>query len=580
MAKNADFSVWEARLQLAHDRWKKEVEPELRWVDWYRGMQGGAHELGRYDGYLVDNQVFSAVKTKMPRISFRRPKIYCRPRRPNRPGDRMPIAESARALEGAINYYVEDLKLKRQMDRALLDALLCPFGLVKLGYTLETDWIQDDELLEPNEYIKAESPYLVRWSPKNYRWDPEVDVLDERRWEAFRIVRPLEDVKRNKRFNHTSDLKPNVTIDLSPTSSWLTDGTMRGEVKGQFERVEMWELWDRKTHNLYVYAPGHGKFLFEEDWPFDLDGFASELLYFNEIPDCPVPLADTATYADQQKTLNLLSRMEVEHVRKSVPKYLYTDQIEESELDRLLGGEDSTFAKATDLTCVAPLPISNMTMDHQRVKDDMRRQIREIDGTTMFDRGGRENVQTATEASYIQGPSMQRADDRRSQFEDFWRRCVPKFAAIMRQFKTGEEFIPILGSDAAALETFLKFNPADIPQDVEKEFLFDIEVGSTEPLNDQVRQQKMSQLFEMLQGDTMVNQRELRRRLLEAFGERDERLLVTDEELAEQQQAAEMQAQQEQAAQAAQPPAGPEGAPPAEGGGMESALAAALGGVQ
>lgn len=575
MAKSPEFSAWETRLHLSHDFYERHVKPELRWIDWYCGRQGTPHTIGAWDGFLTVNMVFSAIKTKMPRISFRRPRVFCRPRRPNRPGDRIPIAEAARALEGAVNYYIEDLKLKRQMDRALLDALLTPFGVVKIGYTVETEWIKDNELLEPNEFIKAESPYVVRVSQKNYRWDTEPDCMDERRWEAFRIIRPIDDVKKNPRYSNTKDLKANVSIDTSITSTWLVDG-VHGEAKAHFDRVELWEIWDRKTHTLKVYVPGHDQFIFDDAWPFDMDGFPSEILYFNEVPDFPVPLADTATYADQQIELNRLTRMEMEHARKSVPKYIARKgAFEPDELDRLLTGEDSYVAEADDVsTAIAPMPIANTPYDWVRVKEDLRRQIREIDGTTMLDRGERANVETATEANYIQGPSFARSDDRRSQFEDFWRRVIPKFAAVMRQFKTGEEFIPILGSDAAALETFLKFNPADVPQDVEKEFLFEIEIGSTEPLNDQVRQGKMGALFQMLNGDEMTNQRELRRRLLESYGERDERLLITDEELAQLQQQKAAEAEAQAAAQQQQQPAAPPGA------NGQTALGAALGGVQ
>lgn len=561
MSKNADFSVWEARLQMSHDKWKREHEDHYkRWIDWYKGEQKETVANFQPGERITINMVYSNVKILMPRISFRRPKIFVRPRRPDRTGDTIPIADASRALEATINYYIEDLKIKRQMDRALLDALITPFGCVRVGYTVESEWIQGDELLEMNEFVKSESPYIVRWSPRDVRWDPEVRHREESRWMAFRSVADLADVKRNPKYTGTRDLRANLTVDLEKQGASIAKwGYEQPDVTGfdeEFARLERWEIWDRKKHRMMVYVPGHDKFIYDDQWPFDLDGFPAEFLEFNEVPDCSIGVADTATYADQQIELNKLSSEELKHVKRFNPKMVYQkNYFDEEALDTLERGETGTLVESQGdpREAIFPVPLPNIQFNHLQVKEDIKQQIREIFGVTLFDRGSRENVQTATEAAYIQAPSIARSDDRRSQFEDFWRRVVPKFAAVMRQFKTGEEFVPVIGADAAALDLFLKFDPSQIPQDVEKEFLFDIEMGSTEPLNDAIRQAKMQALFQMLNGDAMVDQRELRRRLLEAFGERDERLLLTDEQVAEQQQLAQAQAMAQQ--QQLQPPA-------------------------
>jgi len=582
MSKSTDFAAWEARLQMSHDRWHRVHEPNYKhWIDWYKGEQQETVANFQDGERITINMVYSNVKILMPRISFRRPKIFVRPRRPDRQGDTIPIADSSRALEAAINYYIEDLKIKRQMDRALLDALLTPYGCVKIGYTVESEWIRDDELLEMNEFVKSEAPYIVRWSPQDVRWDTEVRSREEARWMAFRSVSALEDLKRNPKYRGTSDLRPNLTVDLekqgAQTTLWGRDPGLMGAVEAEFARVERWEIWDRKTHHMMVYVPGHDKFIFEDDWPFDLDGFPAEFLEFNEVPDESIGIADTSTYKDQQIELNKLSSEELRHVKRFTPKLLYQGNYFDGEsLDQLERGETGSLVeiKGPPLEAIGIVPMPPLQFNHSQVKEDVKQQMREIFGVTLFDRGARENVQTATEATYIQAPSIARSDDRRSQFEDFWRRAVPKFAAVMRQFKTGEEFIPVLGADAASLDLFLKFDPAQIPQDVEKEFLFEIEIGSTEPLDDAVRQTKLHALFQLLNGDALVDQRELRRRLLEAFGERDERLLLTDKQVAEQQQIALMQAQAQ--AMAAEP------ASPAGNGGAQdpmTALGAAMGQV-
>ena len=544
MPKQGDFAAWEARLSISHDRWRRQEPNYKRWIDWYKGEQDETVANYGAGERITVNLVYSNVKILMPRISFRRPKVFVRPRRPDRQGDTIPLADSARAVEAVVNYYVEDLRIKRQMDRALLDALITPFGCVRIGYTVESEWVQDKELLELNEFIKSESPYVVRWSPMDVRWDPEVRHREEARWMAFRSVADLADVKRNPKYGGAKDLRPNLTVDLEKQGASMSlwnpaDRMLIDAVQGEFERLEKWEIWDRKTHRMMVYVPGHDRFIFDDEWPFDLDGFPAEFLEFNEVPDESMGIADTSTYAAQQIELNKLSSAELQHVKRFNRKYLYQENYFDSEsIDQVERGEDGTMApvKGDPREAIFPIPDAPMSFDHRLVKEDVKQQAREIFGVTLFDLGSRENVQTATEAAYIQAPSAARSDDRRSQFEDFWRRVVPKFAAVIRQFKTGEEYIPVLGADAASLDLFLKFDAAQIPEDVEKEFLFEIEMGSTEPLNDAVRQQKMTGLFQLLNGDMMVDQRELRRRLLESYGERDERLLLTDQQVSEQQQ--------------------------------------------
>jgi hypothetical protein len=88
---------------------------------------------------------------------------------------------------------------------------------------------------------------------------------------------------------------------------------------------------------------------------------------------------------------------------------------------------------------------------------------------------------------------------------------------------------------------WLNFSAEDIAGD----YNFEIDVGSTAPINQEKRKQDIVTLSQLLQGSSLIDEEERVRRTLEAFGEKDtDRLMRDPQEVAQESQQAQQQALQ------------------------------------
>src|SRR5512139_2330830 len=134
MARNNELKEWQERLNAAHNKYKV-VEPKIeRAWNYYRGnqWQPGGWSIDPYRDKPVDNMVFSNIRAIVPRLNFRNPKIYVRPKKkPFRTNTGIFDTFSASAsLEVILNYYYCELQIKREARKCLYDALLGPKGIM------------------------------------------------------------------------------------------------------------------------------------------------------------------------------------------------------------------------------------------------------------------------------------------------------------------------------------------------------------------------------------------------------------------------------------------------------------------
>lgn len=116
-----------------------------------------------------------------------------------------------------------------------------------------------------------------------------------------------------------------------------------------------------------------------------------------------------------------------------------------------------------------------------------------------------------------------------------------------QQFEFAQENAPnklekIVGEgNSQVILPWLNFSAEDIAGD----YNFEIDVGSTAPINQEKRKQDVLTLTQILQGNPLIDDEESTRRVLEAFGEKDtDRLMRDPQEVAQESQQAQQQALQ------------------------------------
>jgi hypothetical protein len=555
-----DLSLWKGRLNLSHRKHKKEIEDNIkRYRKYYRGDQWLSEAArGAYNDQIVVNMVFANIKTILPSINFKNPKIFAKARKkPYRTpdGGYFDTLSAAIIYELLLNYYYQELDIKRQVDLCLMDALIGPWGIAQIGYTTKTEKIKDGELLEILEFIREESPYVQRISPLDFRVDPEAkdSRLSDAKWTAVKWVKDLSDVKRTDKYSNTSKLKSNYTAGIedspgavkSPDDKWVTNSE-------DFQRVEGWDIWDRKTNKLITIVETHDKMLFEDDWPLTYEGFPQEIIYFNENPDELFPVSDINIYLPQQDELNRIRSLQLEHIKKiSQRKYLsQQNMLSEEEKRKITHGPSGTIAESTGdpERALVPIKDANISQDIYLIARLLKEDIREESGIPQFDQGIAQKFDTATEPALIAQGSQNKKGERMQIVENFVCRIMRKFAEVLQQTMSDQsiplsnnqhqevmKYIPhklekIAGDNSTVILPWLNASKDDI----QGEYDFEIEVGSMLPDNKEQRKKDAVTMWQMFSQDQYFDPVSLRKKILEAFEVKD--LELKDPQVVQQEQ--------------------------------------------
>lgn len=567
-----ELKEWHEKIRVS----RAKFEPISKDYDTYHNYYVGKHDvLGKTDieGYqVIVNMVYANISTILPSIVFNNPRIYITAKKS--PTKEFDTVRGASFAEILINYYYEELNIKREVRRCVFDALLCHWGVMQVGFTTKTEKVEGDEDLIINELIQSESPFAVRVSPKDLLVDSEGKdhLLNDAEWISFRRVKKLDDLKRDPSFKNTKNLKSNTKTDRDFDRDFgKIEQHGNSDIKGIWDRVEYEEVWDKRKKRVYGIVSNQdftSTEIYNKRWPQELEGFPVETIYFNENPDEQFPLPDIKIYKRQQDELNILKSLQLIHIN-NLSKQMYTSPagaFDMSELEHVLVGQTGGVAisKTHHENPLNPIKRGSVAQDLLMAIRDTQNNISFLSSTADFERGGPlKGTNTATEAALQQqGITIQR-DDRQQTVEDFNVRIVRKMFQILQQamprqeislnneqFENAQTSIPqdlikIVGQEG--MQQLLPWINAS-KEDIKGEYNFRIEVGSMIPVNKQSRKQDIVQLIDILQQyGTLFAPREVIKRAAEVFEERDiEKLLKPEQQVQQEQQ------QAKQAAQAAQ----------------------------
>jgi hypothetical protein len=588
MSVATDLKSWKDRIAVSARQYETISDKIQIYKQYYRGEQW--HQIdsqATYQDHVVDNIVFPNIRAIVPRINFRNPKIFVSPKK--KPykldgGKMFDTVGSSMILEILLNYYYKLLETKREARRCLYDALLGVWGIMELGYTLKTEKIKSKELLIVDELIKAESIFCKRRSPKDFLVDVEGTdhLLNDRRWVAFRQIESLDDIKASSRFSNTKNLKTNHRVKTDFGMRSLTEKNQIqidsfNEDPSLWNRVEYWNVWDKKERRLMSIVEGHDKFIRNENkwpgWTDALNGFPAETIYLNENPDEAFPVGDLDIYKRTQDEINMIGSMQLSHLRRiSQRRYVIQDGglVDENEERKLEYGGDGTIVKSNNkpIDQVVPIQDGAISQDIYMVQRLKKMEISSESGVSPMEREQPVKFETATEPALLNQNTQITSNDRRGLFEDFVVRIIKKKAALLQQTLDNELTIPLNANQMSEIgrtinqlpegEGTREFilsklekitsKPGHIilqpwltlsPEDIKGDYDYDIEVGSTAPVNEETRKRDDLTLSQIMVGNPYIRQREATVEILEDFGKKDiDKLVKSEEEVQQQQQAA------------------------------------------
>lgn len=501
-------------------KWREAEGYDALWgrmTDMYRGKVFGS--LSTEDRVAV-NVAFGTINVIYPSISVNYPKVTVNPTKPE-------WTLPAQTTEGMVNYYWKHHDFHVPFRRATKDFLIFGHGWLKVGWrykeqeqpfsaeqqqeqfnqqVMEADEaaianpamagdLPTDEdiyatLSEVQMVVVEDRPFVERVSPYDVYVDPEATCMEDSDWIAQRIIRPLDEAKTDKRYS------PAARAKLTSDHVAATQNERKRERGSQHddpevERTTIWEFYDLRRGTLSICGDGADDFLVApRPMPY---GFGQPFVMIGnyEVPDQFYPLGDLEAIEPLQQELNK-TRSQMMNARKhAARKYLYKESAFGPEGRTALQSDvDMTMVPVADeqtpfSELIAPMPqiqIPQELFNHSATIED---DISQVSGVSEYQRGQvPETRRTATEAAIISDSVNARAADKLAIIERSIAAVGRRVVQICQQFVTGEHVIRVLGQDDAI--NWVEFDR----EAIQGEFDFEVEAGSTQPMNETARRQQ------------------------------------------------------------------------------------------
>ena len=601
MAYKADeYDQVKQRLRMAQ-KWRTDEVYDAKWrgmIDLYRGKTyWDNNQFGATSDRISVNLAFSTVNVIAPSVAVNHPKITVNA---TKEGD----AERAVFVESVINYLWRHHDYRKPFRRMVKDFLIVGHGWLKVGWKfveeernlsdnemndeysrsvqeitdfgrenpdqaggLPTDQEILDSLPATKMIVIEDQAFVERVSPFDMFVDPEATCIEDAKWIAQRIVRPVSEVKKDKRLKASARRK--VQADSGIKSRWDNDDE-RDRYSDLVDRVTLYEYYDLENGTISICSATGDEYLLEPTpMPYSF-GHPFVMLRNYDVPDIFYPMSDLEAIESLQEELNKTRTQMVNHRKRYARKYLYHERSFGPEgREALESDEDGRFVPVIDenrnlgevVVPLAQVPLAPEMYNHSNI---IEQDINTVSGVSEYARGQMPEIRrTATEASIIADAGNARAADKLAMIELNIGAVARHILQLMQQYMTRPQMVRITGKNNE--DFFVAYSREDIIG----EYDFKVEGGSTQPLNETARRQQAISLMNAVAPlvGVVIDPTELAKHVLSyGFGFKDpEKFLV-------QQQA---------------PPAGPEdaataptagAAPPSIAGGMGGPPAAGAGG--
>ena len=552
MAYKADeYDRVKTRLRLAQ-KWRTDEGFDAKWrrmIDLYRGKTyWDSSQFGVTSDRISVNLAFSTVNVIAPSVAVNHPKITVSATKES-------DEDRAIFVEQVINYLWRHHDYRKPFRRMVKDFLIVGHGWLKVGwkYTEEERNLSPEEMDEEYTRSRAEvqqfaldnpdaenlptddeifsslptttmavledQPFVERISPFDMFVDPEATCIEDAKWIAQRIVRPVAEVKKDKRFKASARRK--VEADSGIKSRWDNDDE-RDQYSDLVDRVTLYEYYDLENNTISVCTDTGDEYLLDPTpMPYAF-GHPFVMLRNYDIPDNFYPMSDLEAIESLQEELNKTRTQMVNHRKRYARKYLYHERSFGPEgREALESDEDGRFVPVVDenrnlgdvVVPLAQVPLAPEMYNHSSIIEN---DINTVSGVSEYARGQMPEIRrTATEASIIADAGNARAADKLAMVELNIAEVARLIMQLMQQYMTRPQMVRVTGKDDE------KYYIAYSREDIIGEYDYIVEGGSTQPHNETARRQTAISLMNAVAPlvGTVVDPMELARYVLQyGFG--------------------------------------------------------------
>lgn len=480
----------------AAKKWRRQEDIDGTWqrlIDLYRGKH---YDYLTDEDRLLINISFSTVNVIAPSVAVNYPKIAVNATKPD-------DAPRAIITEAVVNYWWRHYKIRPQFRQAVKDFLIVGHGWLKCGYRFVEE---DKEVDDGNEQIEAEAnqitsvtvvtedrPFVDRVSPFDMFVDPDATSMADARWVAQRIRRPMKEVKNDKRYS----AKARESLE-GQTMTRYSEDPHRREIRDPDEKfVELWEYYDLTNKTMCVFADCEHFLVKPTKMPYTF-GHPFVMIRNYDVPDQFYPMGDLEAIEPLQRELNETRTQMMNHRKRFARKYLVReDAFGADGRAALESDEDNTMVPVQGdenlNNVVAPFPATMTPPEFYNQSQIIQGDVEYVTGVSEYQRGGLPEIRrTATEAAIMQDAANARAADKLATIEQSIAEVAQRMVQLAQQFMDGEQVARVVGRDG--MPRWVTFDPEYIAG----EFDFEVEAGSTAPMNESFRRQSALQLVDAM----------------------------------------------------------------------------------
>lgn len=505
------------------------------WSQWDKFYKG---EWGTLNQSLPMNFMFSLFRTSIPQTYFRDPRVNVIARKYG-------MEAAARVLESIDNWLIQEMNLKAHFKRAMLYAMLHGTGILKVGYdsefgmqrellegVVETEFgmadlsnetltgrnLKDFTRTEYNASVVPGRPWALPVHARDFILEPGALSIDEARWCAHRILRPVDDVRLDEKYDPSErkkvepgQMESYKDHDAPRLLDWADDADTadipnnRGsdvlKDKNRDEFAELWEIHDAKSETVKVITMDGKDYLRDEVDELQIDGLPFVAFSFNPSPDSFWGISDAQVLHPQQEELNDIRELQQRYRREGLRKLITRrGALSEEAKKALKSAKPDAFVELDNMDAMARLADQIIVMERQLPADIMAwgeqitQDMRDLAGLGRNQMGDYDSSsrRSATEAGIVQQNAQIRIDERRDIMADVLTRVMRKCNQMVFKFWTAPQVARVTGPDGAM--HWVQYTG----EEIQGEYDYRVEPDDALPLTKQTRQQQSVALFQAI----------------------------------------------------------------------------------
>lgn len=532
---------------------KREHQTWDKWRAWYRSEFWGQTQSHDDPLYLENNYLYAFADTMVASVTPPNPRVTCIGRRDD--DETVLAAQYREALINDVLYRMEAHNLLWKM---------ATYASIYGRAPLKSVW--NFKLRRP-DFIALDPRYLF-FDMSASRWDDVrycIEVTTLTKDEFFKRA-------KKKRGAKSKQYDPGVVkkAQFGSFPKWLQDSedptaSMNDDIRKVFEWVTVYEVYDFVNENYYHMLEDVEDPLFMGDLPYVFVPNPFSILTFNDNLLDIGGLSDSQLVERQQRRLNELDTLELRHAQSSIPVTVINEALCDNPEDFV--DQVSTATSPGDVVRLhgrnaAPItailgttPTTTLSPEFAEIRDRIEASIQFVLGIPEYARGVAGTSEVATELALVDAAMRTRLGRRTKLINGTIRTIAESIIGLYEEFMDSAEEIPVrvTGTREAvtvARKHLIARDPelADelkkMGEFIEEPLSIDYEVVPYSPTENsksaQVR--KITQFLEVLLSSPNINQRKLTSHILEVLNIGAD-VMVSEEELAQQQEQAMMQMQ-------------------------------------